>query len=476
MNHTASKNHFLGAADMPKLLIRMSIPSIVASLVNGLYGVTDAIFVGQWVGKYAIGALSVVYGFDMFRIALGSMIGVGAASIVSRSLGAGDIERANRCAGAAFAVAAVSGAVVTALAWAFADPLLLLFGATPGIIGSAKEYLLVLVANTVVFLPALCGFNLMRSEGRPDLAMKPMFIGAALNIGLDVILIVWLRMGVEGAAMATVIAQCATFLLVVRFYISERSALGIRRRHLTPHGTLMKRVLALGAPTFARIAGGGLMMIAVNHSLRMYAGDGADLGISVYGVIGRIMLFVLLPMFGVIQGFQPVVGYNFGVGGFDRVKKAMKLTFAALTLYAVGILLGFAAAPGHIVRLFNDDPALVEIASGALVLTFLGFPVISVSMIGSAFFQAIGKALLSLTLLLTRQIVFLIPLIFGLPRYYGVDGIWAAIPISGFLSAALAMILLAREMRNPPWSAAGESGAKRRTPGEALSPEIVKRK
>ncbi len=459
MNSTAAKTAFLGEMTMPRLLAKLSIPAIIAVAADGLYNIIDTIFVGQYVGKYAIGALTVVYFFQLLRIALGIMIGFGAASIISRRLGAGSREGAGGAAGNALFVAMVSGAAITILVWLFSDAMLLLFGATPKIIGPAREYLRIVLLNSALLLPTICGFDLMRSEGRADQVMKLVLVGTAINIGMDAVLIAGLNMGVQGAALATVISQCIVTLLAARFYLAKKSALGLRWSHFIPDPPLIRRTLALGTPVFIRLAGGSLAMIVINNALGMYGGDKADLAISAYGVVVRVTTFAVAPLFGLMQGLQPAVGYNFGAGDMARVKKALKLASAASVIYGAGVLLAGAISPGFIVGLFSADPELVEIGSTALVLVLLAFPITGICMIGSAFFQALGKALPSLTLFILRQIGFLVPLAFLLPTFFGVVGAWAAIPSADLLAAAVTTLWLALELRKPIWSAGGAGAA-----------------
>lgn len=437
----------LGTEGIGKLLVRMSVPATVAMLVHALYNLVDTIYIARGVGTEAIGGLSIAFPFQMLVMAFAMMIGMGTASVVSRNLGAGNRERAYRAAGNSFAISALFGIVVTALGYLFIDPILKLFGATPLLIGYAKDYLLVVLSGTFFITFAMSTNNIVRAEGRATVAMIVMILGAAFNIVLDPIFIFGLKMGVRGAALATVISQFLSFAFLMAFFLSGRSTLKIRLRHLKLDRSVTREIFALGIPAFIRQGGMSIVIIIMNNSLGFYGGD---IYISVFGIIFRILHFVLMPLFGLVQGFQPITGYNFGAGNIDRVKRTVRLSIlASTTLAAFGFLL-LILIPGPIFRIFSNDANLVSTGIPVLRVIVMIIPFIGIQVIGASYFQAIGKAAPAFFLGLSRQFILLIPLMVVLPLVFGLWGIFAAYPAADFLSTLLTGIWLFKDVRSLP--------------------------
>ena len=437
----------LGTEGIGKLLVRMSVPATVAMLVNALYNLVDTIYIARGVGTEAIGGLSIAFPFQMLVMAFAMMIGMGTASVVSRSLGAGNRERAYRAAGNSFVISALFGIVVTALGYLFIDPILKLFGATPLLIGYAKDYLFVVLSGTLFITFAMSTNNIVRAEGRATVAMITMILGAAFNIVLDPIFIFGLNMGVRGAAFATVISQFLSFAFLMAFFLSGRSALKIQLRHLKLDRSVTREIFALGIPAFIRQGGMSIVIIIMNNSLGYYGGD---IYISVFGIIFRILHFVLMPLFGLVQGFQPITGYNFGAGNIDRVKRTVRLSIlASTTLAAIGFLL-LILIPGAIFRIFSNDANLIITGIPVLRVIVMIIPFIGIQVIGASYFQAIGKAAPAFFLGLSRQFILLIPLMVVLPLVFGLWGIFAAYPAADFLSTLLTGIWLLKDVRSLP--------------------------
>jgi putative MATE family efflux protein len=437
----------LGTEGIGKLLVRMSVPATVAMLVHALYNLVDTIYIARGVGTEAIGGLSIAFPFQMLVMAFAMMIGMGTSSVVSRSLGAGNRERAYRAAGNSFAISALFGIVVTALGYLLIDPILKLFGATPLLIGYAKDYLLVVLSGTFFITFAMSTNNIVRAEGRATVAMIAMILGAAFNIVLDPIFIFGLNMGVRGAALATVISQFLSFAFLMGFFISGRSALKIQLRHLKLDRSVTREIFALGIPAFIRQGGMSIVIIIMNNSLGYYGGD---IYISVFGIIFRILHFVLMPLFGLVQGFQPITGYNFGAGNIDRVKTTVRLSIlASTTLAAFGFLL-LILIPGPIFHIFSKDANLISTGIPVLRVIVMIIPFIGIQVIGASYFQAIGKAAPAFFLGLSRQFILLIPLMVVLPLVFGLWGIFAAYPAADFLSTLLTGIWLFKDVRSLP--------------------------
>ena len=438
------KADFLGQDPMFPLLLKMGIPAAVGMIVNALYNIVDTIFVGQGVGPLAIAALSIVFPVQMIVSAIAQAIGVGTASIVSRKLGEKNHERVVEAVGTAYtAVSAVTFFLVLIL-FVFTEPILRFFGASDATLPYALSYTRIVGAGFFFFAMSMLMSNIMRAEGNPKVAMTSMLLGAGMNTILDPLFIFVLKMGVEGAAIATVISQmCSTgFLLSV--YLRKKSHLHLERRHFRPRLVLFGESAILGLPAFIQSAGMSLLALLVNTSLGRLGGDTA---ISTYGMNHKTIMIVIFPILGIVQGFQPIAGYNFGAKNYHRVRQSLVVT--GMTAFGAS-LVGYALmmfTPGFLVRLFTRDEALIASSARALRLMTLMVPLASLQIMGAAYFQAVGHRMQSLLLGLSRQFIFLIPLIFLLSAMYGVDGVWLSYPIADFFSSLLTGTLLMRELK-----------------------------
>ncbi|WP_242875979.1 MATE family efflux transporter [Cellulosilyticum sp. I15G10I2] len=440
------RNDRLENEKMTKLLINLSLPATIGMLVNALYNIVDTIFIGRGIGYLAIGGLTIAFPVQMMVMAIAQMIGIGAASIISRDLGAKDIEKADHVAGNSFLAVGILGILICVLGLIFIDPLLRLFGATDVLLPYAKEYLQVILIGSIYFPFAMSTNNLIRAEGNAKAAMFSMLVGTILNIILDYIFIFPLNMGIRGAALATILSQLASVIYILFYLYGGKSTLKVKLHHLKPDWTILRETMAVGFPSFARQAAGSIIAIILNNSLAFYGGD---LAISVYGVVNRIIMFLFMPLFGIVQGMQPIAGYNYGAKRIDRVKEVLKLSIIATTVFAVFSTLIGQVFPGFIIGMFDNDPELIENGTYALRIVIAMVPVIGVQVIGASLFQSLGKAMPSLLLTLSRQVIFFIPLVLILPRIYGLGllGIWISFPIADFLSTIYTVVLLKKEMR-----------------------------
>lgn len=441
-----NREYQLGNEPIPKLLWRLSLPATVAMFVNALYNIVDTIFIGQGIGYLAIGGLTIAFPVQMVIMAIAQMIGIGAASAASRSLGANDKERANLVTGNAFLSVLILGIVVSVGGLVFISPLLRLFGATEVLLPYSREYLRIILIGAVYFPLAVCGNNLIRAEGNAKVAMISMSIGAMLNIILDYIFIFPLQMGIRGAALATILSQLVSVIYVFSYLFGGKSVFVVKLRHFRLDISIVYEIVTVGFASFARQVAGSLMAVIINNSLGFYGGD---LAISVYGVVNRIIMFLVMPLFGIVQGMQPIVGFNYGAGNIDRVKETLKLAIIATTIFASFAAFFGVLSPGTIIRLFDNDPDLIAGGTQALRIVLSMIPIIGAQVVGAALFQSLGKALPSLLLTLSRQVILFIPLALILPRLYGLGvlGIWLVFPISDFLSTIFTVVLLKREMR-----------------------------
>jgi putative MATE family efflux protein len=435
----------LGRAPIGKLLIKMSVPATFAMIVNGLYNLVDTIFIGRGVGTEAIGGLALAFPAQMLIMGFGISIGQGAASVVSRNLGAENDARARRAAGNAFALALVSGTLILILGRVFLEPLLNLLGATEPLRVHARDYLSIILLGSPFIALAMTSNNLLRAEGKAKVSMVVMLIGAVTNIILDPIFIFVFKMGVAGAAWATIAGQFLAFLYASRFFVMRKTLVQVKAKHWIPEGSVLREIAVLGFPTFVRQGGQSVVSVILNNLLGKYGGD---IYISAYGVVNRLLMFLFMPLFGTVQGFQPIAGFNYGAKLYHRVRRTLKLTIIYASAYTtIGFLLLF-LMPRTFAGIFSADPELIDTVAHVMRYVIAVFPLIGIQIIGGSYFLVIGKSLPSLVLNLSRQFLILIPLLLILPGFFGLNGLLVSFPIADFLATIITVVWLLAELRN----------------------------
>jgi putative MATE family efflux protein len=436
----------LGTEKISKLLLSLSLPSTIAMMVNSLYNIIDTMFVGQGVGADAIGGLAIAFPVQMITMGLAQMIGLGAASAVSRNLGAGNIERADEITGNAYVLITVISTLYAIIGLLFTNPLLTLFGATPNLLPYASEYMKVIFLGSVFFSLTMTINNLIQAEGNAKIPMISTLLGGILNILLDPVFIFVFDMGIAGAAWATVVSQIASFIFVITYLFSGKSTLKVRVHHLALKLDIAREIFAVGSSAFARSATNTIFSIVVNNSLKIYGGD---LAIIIFGIINRVIAFLFLPVIGVVQGMQPIVGYNYGAKKIDRVKEVVKVTIIISTAISVfGWIIG-QTIPHLIIRAFTADQNIIERGSGIFRIMIALIPFLGIQMVGSTLFQSLGKAIPSIILSLLRQFILLTPLILILPRIFdlGLKGVWLSFPLADIMAVIITVMLIKREMK-----------------------------
>jgi putative MATE family efflux protein len=437
----------LGEENITKLLKRLSVPAMMGMIVNALYNFVDTIFLGQFVGVDAIGALAISFPIQMIIMGLGTMIGIGSASAASRALGAKQIEKADHIVGNAFLSIFIIGILLITFGREFLNPILTLFGATDTLLPLAYDYMNIILMGSIFLTISMVSNNVIRAEGNAKVAMISMIIGTGFNIILDPIFIELLGFGIRGAAIATVLGQIFAFLYVTNYFYRGKSNFKIMPHHLKPNLEYLKEIFTVGFPTFMRQIAGSILAIVVNNSLGFYGGD---LAISVYGVINRVLMFILMPMFGIVQGFQPIASFNYGAKNFKRVIEVLKVSLKFLIIYStIGVII-IQLFPGLIIKMFNNDVELIRLGKVAIRIVTIMIPLVGIQILSASLFQAIGKARPALIVSMSRQTLFLIPLVLLLPRFNGLGlvGIYAAFPIADVLAIALSLYLLKREVNS----------------------------
>lgn len=432
----------LGTEPIPKLLKSLSIPAMIGMFVMALYNVVDTIFISYGVGIDAVAGVTVAFPIMMIMMAVSAAMGIGGASVISRRLGERKEEEANHVFGNIISVILIISVIGVISSFTILEPILRLFGATPDILGYAFDYMFPILIGTFFFSFAFATNNIVRSEGNAKFAMMTMIIPAVINIILDPIFIFGLNMGVRGAAVATVISQASVTLIILHYFLTGKSTLQLRLVDLKLKLSILKEVIAVGLPAFAQQAAGSVMMIAINTMLIRFGGD---MHVGIFGIIQRIIMFTVMPMMGVMQGMQPIVGYNYGARNFERLRETVVLGLKVTVFLSFLIFALVMAVPHWLMMIFTSDPEVIQAGSEYLRIMFSAVFLIGGQVIGSGLYQALGKPKQALILSLSRQLIFLIPLVLILPHFIGVYGVFLAFPISDFFACVLASILMYRD-------------------------------
>lgn len=440
-------NHSLALANEPikTLLWRLSLPAMVGMFVMSLYNVVDAIFVGRGVGTLGIAGISIVFPIQVVMTGIGLMVGMGAASLISRSLGASNTERAERTLGNAIFLIVLLGGVFTVVGLSRSTFFLRLFGATDTILPYAKEYMDIILLGAVFHTSSMAANAIVRAEGNVRVAMISMFVGALLNIALDPIFIFALGMGIRGAAVATVIAHVVTTLYLARYFLSGKSSLRIRVESFILERAVVREIVAIGFADFVRTAARGFIAVIINRTLGFYGGG--DVSIAVFGVVNRVLHFAVMPSMGIAQGLQPILGFSYGARRYDRGIEVIRRSVIIATVISLGAFLIILLFARPIVGIFSTDAALISQGTHAIRLIFMALFLIGFQIVGAAIFQAIGKAIPTLILSTSRQILFLIPLVFILPHFFQLNGVWLSFPIADTLSFIITLAMVIPQMR-----------------------------
>jgi putative MATE family efflux protein len=425
----------LGTKPAGQLLVKYAVPAIIAMVASSLYNLVDRIFIGQGVGPMAISGLTVTFPFMNLSGAFGAAIGVGASTLISVKLGQKDYKTAQNIFGNTITLNVLVGLVFAAVCLIFLDPILKLFGATDQTLPYAREYMeIILYGNVITHL--YFGMNaVLRSASKPKHAMAATIFTVILNAILDPIFIYGLGWGISGAAYATVISQFLAMLWQFYIFSDKSQILHIKKEFLRMNWQLVKNIIGIGISPFSMNACSCLVVIFINNSLVHYGGDYA---VGAYGIGNSIVFIFFMITMGLNQGMQPIAGYNYGAKQYARMMRVVNLTviFATITTTVGWLVAEF--APELCVRLFTNDKTLTDITIRGLRINALFLPIIGYQMVITNFFQSIGKAKISIFLSLSRQLIFLIPSLLILPLFFGVDGVWAALPTSDFLASFIA--------------------------------------
>jgi len=438
-----NNNHILADEKVGRLLVNLSTPAMVAMLVTALYNVVDTIYIGRGVGPMAIAGITIVFPIQMLVMAIAMMVGIGGASVISRALGAGDYEKANTTFGNVLLSIVIFGLSLAFLGNIFIDQLLALFGASDTILPYARDYARIILLGTVFFSFSMSSNNVVRSEGRAKVAMTTMLISAILNIILDPIFIFGFKWGIKGAAAATVISQIVTVLYLAYYFYSGKSSLTLHLRNLRLKSVIMREIVVVGSPSLVRQLSASVMIVVINNTLRVYGGD---ISIALFGIMHRMLMFVSMPLFGIAQGMQPIVGFNYGAKRYDKAKRVLALSIKATTIVSTAGAIFLISFSKIIISIFTKDTELIRMGVPAVRIFIMSLPVFGFQVVGSTLFQAIGKAREALFLTVSRQI-FLIGLILVLPRLFKLTGVWMTFPLTDFVFFFVTLLLYLPQLR-----------------------------
>lgn len=439
------KSKQLGEESILKLIIRFSIPAIIGMLVNALYNVVDRIYIGHGVGSLGIGGITVSFPIMLVLMAFSMLIGVGANSLVAIRFGQGRKEEAEGIFNNAFVLLIATSLALTVIGLITMEPVLRLMDTSEDILPYAKDYLSIILFGAVFQSVGMGMNNFIRSEGNPKVAMNTMLIGAVINIVLDPIFIFVFKWGMKGAAFATIISQVVSAIWVISYFMRGKSFLKLKLSYMKLKPAYISKILTLGAAPFAMQIASSVLNFIMNKGLNTYGGDVA---VSGMGIVNSVVTLMIMPIFGINQGVQPIIGYNYGARKFDRVKRAYHM---AVIFATVIVVIGWIATrlfPEQLVYLFNKkDPELIAFGVKAVKRNLMFLPVIGFQIVSSNYFQAVGKPKHSAFLGLSRQVLILIPALIILPKFFGLDGLISAAPLADITSSLLTGIFIIYEMR-----------------------------
>ena len=441
----------LGTERIRKLLMQYAVPAVVAMTASSLYNMVDSIFIGHGVGPLAISGLALTFPLMNLAAAFGSLVGVGAATLISMRLGQCDYATAQRVLGNVVMLNLLLGVGFGLVALLFLDPILYFFGASDATIGYAREYMTVILLGNVITHMYLGLNSVLRASGHPRKAMYATINTVIINTILDPIFIYGFGWGIRGAAIATVLAQIISLVWQFRLLSDRSELIHFRRGIYRLRRRIVRDVLAIGMSPFLMNLTACFIVILINKGLKTYGGD---LMIGAYGIVNRLAFVFVMIVMGVNQGMQPIAGYNFGAQQYDRVLRVLKLTIVcAVGITTAGFLVG-EFAPRLAVSLFTSDEELIRLSVEGMRIVFVFFPIIGFQMVATNFFQSIGMAGKAIFMSLSRQLLFLMPGLLFLPRFFEVStpwdgswGVWCAMPLSDFLATVVAFFMLTHQLR-----------------------------
>ncbi|HHX66990.1 MAG: MATE family efflux transporter [Miniphocaeibacter sp.] len=443
-----NKNEVLGIEPITKLLLKFSIPAIIGMIVNALYNVVDKIFLGQ-VNSLAIGGVHLTYPLSLAIMAFAMLVGMGGNSLSSIRLGQGRKDQAEKILGNSFTMLIILSLLISIVIFFFLEPILIILGSKDVLLPYAMDYMKI-IAIGIPF--QMIGFGLnyfIRGEGSPTVAMGTMLIGAITNIILDYVFVILLGLGVKGAALATIIGQFFSFIWVLMFFFGSKSSIRITKENIKLKLHTVGEILSLGLSPFGMQIASSLVITIFNIQLAKFGNENA---ITAMGIVQSISTIAFMPIFGLNQGSQPILGYNFGAKKYQRVKRTLIYAIIIATIYISICYCVIMLAPELLINLFivnaSNINTIMPITVEALKVTSFVFPILGFQILSSNYFQATGKPVIGVILSLSRQLIVLLPVLLILPKFFGLLGVWLAYPVSDLIAFILSLIFLTRDIKN----------------------------
>ena len=442
------KQNILGEEKISKLLMQFSVPAIIGMMVNTLYNIVDRMYIGNIpeIGGLALTGVGITMPIMTIIMAFGMLVGMGTSARISLKLGQGKKDEAQHHLGNAFVLILIISALITVIGLVFMDPILRMFGASADTEIYAAQYMQIIFIGTLFNMLSFGLNHSVRSDGSPKIAMFSMLIGAATNIILDPIFIFTFGMGVRGAAIATVISQIASAVWILYYFTKGKSNIKIRRQSMKLDKVIILSIFSIGMSPFVMQLANSMVQVLANNSLKMYGGD---LAIGAMTIVSSVSMIFMQPLFGMNQGSQPIIGFNYGAKKYDRVKETVKY---AVTVGTIIVTIGWVViqtSPDLLIRIFNNDPELAGMARSGLKVFLFMLPVLGFQVISSNFYLAIGQAKTSMFLSLLRQVLLLIPCLIILPKVGGLGlmGVWLAGPVADGLASIITGVIFYNSVR-----------------------------
>lgn len=434
----------LGTENIGKLLKQYAIPAIIAMIASSLYNITDSIFIGHGVGPLAISGLAITFPLMNLAAAFGSLVGAGAATLLSVRLGQKDYTTANSILGNVFIMNLFIGISFTIISLLFLDPILYFFGASEKTLPYAHDFMVIILSGNVITHMYLGLNSMLRSSGKPRQSMYATIFTVLINLVLNPLFIFVFNWGIRGSAIATVISQTSVLIWQIYLFCNKNNFIHIQKGIFKLNKYIVKDSLSIGMSPFLMNAAASVIVIIINQGLLKYGGD---LAVGAYGIVNRIAFLFVTIVLGLNQGMQPIAGYNFGAKLYPRVTQVLKKTILGATLVMCTGFLVVESVPHAVASIFTTDKELIDIASLGLRMVFICYPIVGFQIVTSTFFQSIGMAQKAIILSLTRQILFLIPFLLILPKFFGIAGIWLSMPLADFFATILAAIMLYKQYK-----------------------------
>ena len=434
----------LGTKPVGKLLAQYALPAIIAMTAASLYNIIDRVFIGQVVGPMAISGLAITFPFMILAAAFGAAVGVGAATTISVKLGQKDYESAENTLGNTITLNLIIGLAFGGICLLFLDPILRFFGASDTTLPYARDFMQIILAGNV-FSHMYFGMNaVLRAASKPRMAMFATIFTVAMNILLDAVFILWWHWGIKGAAFATVISQVLALCWQMKLFSNKNELLHLKRGIYKLKANLVRNIISIGISPFLMNACACVIVIFINNQLVKFGGD---IAVGAYCIANSIAMIFIMFVIGLNQGMQPIAGYNYGAQQYGRMMRVVKLSIiTAICIMLTGWILAM-FAPYYCARMFTKDPELIKGSIKAIQIIMMMYPFIGCQMVITNFFQCIGKVKISIFLSLSRQLLFLLPLLVLLPNFYGINGVWVSMPTSDLISVIVAISIMTVYLR-----------------------------